>query len=48
IPYTQVEEFVETYQDDMIQFISAEERHLVRGETMSQVTDFFIRAKKSL
>ncbi|WP_207942416.1 hypothetical protein DOK78_000954 [Enterococcus sp. DIV2402] len=48
IPYTQVEEFVETYQDNTIQFISAEERHLVRGETMSQVTDFFIRAKKSL
>jgi dienelactone hydrolase len=48
IPYRQVEEFVETYQDNTIQFISAEERHLVRGETMSQVTDFFIRAKKSL
>lgn len=48
IPYTQVAEFVDAHQDESIQFISAEERHLVRGETMTQVTDFFIQAEKSL
>lgn len=42
IPYGDVEAFVAENPEANLQFISREERHLVRGETMDQVTAFFV------
>lgn len=42
IPYADVETFVQENPEANLTFISREERHLVRGETMDQVTAFFV------
>ena len=42
IPYADVETFVQGNPEANLTFISREERHLVRGETMDQVTAFFV------
>lgn len=44
IPFEQVSHFVDQYAGDEILFHSETERHLVKGETMNQVTDFFVEA----
>lgn len=44
IPYQDVAEFVQANSAANLQFISRDERHLVRGETMDQVTAFFVDA----
>ncbi|MGX7195928.1 alpha/beta fold hydrolase [Enterococcus olivae] len=41
IPFEQVSEFIEKNADDVIIFDAVQERHLVKGETMTKVTDFF-------
>lgn len=41
IPYEDVQQFVTNATQPNIQFISAEEKHLVKGDTMTLVTDFF-------
>lgn len=42
ISYEQVANFVDQNQGDEISFHTANERHLVKGETMDLVTDFFV------
>ncbi|MFC4710159.1 alpha/beta fold hydrolase [Enterococcus eurekensis] len=41
IPYEHIKDFVEKHPKDNIEFISEDERHLVRGATMDLVTEFF-------
>lgn len=41
IPYEHITDFVKQFPQDNIQFVSENERHLVKGETMNLVTDFF-------
>lgn len=41
IPYEHVKAFVDQFPKNNIEFISETERHLVKGETMNLVTDFF-------
>ena len=49
IPFAQVADFVAEFQNEAITFQIAEERHLVKGATMTAVTEFFSEAyQKSL
>lgn len=49
IPFDQVASFVEKNQGEEIIFHRTNERHLVKGATMAEVTDFFVAAyQKSL
>ena len=41
IPYEHIKDFIEKHPKDNIEFISEDERHLVRGATMDLVTEFF-------
>ncbi len=41
IPYEDVQQFITNVTQPNIQFVSAEEKHLVKGDTMTRVTDFF-------
>lgn len=41
IPYEHVKDFVDAFPKENIQFVSEQERHLVKGQTMDLVTAFF-------
>ena len=43
IPYEHVKDFVADFPRETIQFVSEQERHLVKGETMDLVTAFFTK-----
>ncbi|KAF1302057.1 prolyl oligopeptidase family serine peptidase [Enterococcus saccharolyticus] len=44
IPFEHVSNFVEQHSEESLMFQVAEERHLVKGETMDDVTEFFVAA----